>query len=77
MRIVSLPTSGTEMEATLGLEEALVGISHACDFPASVAALRALFSRPGPGGDDGAESLAGLLHRQDVDSSQGLRVDTL
>jgi iron complex transport system substrate-binding protein len=44
-RIVSLLPSSTEIVCALGLEEALVGISHACDYPASVAA-RPRLSRP-------------------------------
>ncbi|HEX4439306.1 MAG TPA: ABC transporter substrate-binding protein, partial [Thermoanaerobaculia bacterium] len=38
-RIVSLLPSATEIVAALGLEDALVGRSHECDFPAGVAAL--------------------------------------
>ena len=36
VRIVSLIPSATEMVAALGLEHALVGITHSCDFPPSV-----------------------------------------
>lgn len=36
MRIVSLLPSATEMICTLGLEDRLVGVTHECDFPASV-----------------------------------------
>lgn len=36
MRIVSLLPSATEIICTLGLEHQLVGVSHECDFPASV-----------------------------------------
>lgn len=35
-RIVSLLPSSTEIVCTLGLESALVGISHECDYPASI-----------------------------------------
>lgn len=35
-RIVSLLPGATEMVASLGLEDRLVGVSHACDFPPSV-----------------------------------------
>src|SRR5258708_34966336 len=38
MRIVSLLPSTTEIVCALGLEDALVGITHECDYPASVAA---------------------------------------
>ena len=36
MRIVSLLPSTTEIVCALGLEEALVGITHECDYPPSV-----------------------------------------
>jgi len=36
MRIVSLLPSTTEIVCALGLEDALVGITHECDFPPSV-----------------------------------------
>ena len=39
LRIVSLLPSATEIVCALGLEENLVGITHECDFPASVANL--------------------------------------
>ena len=35
-RIVSLLPSSTEIVCALGLEDALVGISHECDYPASI-----------------------------------------
>lgn len=41
-RIVSLLPAATEIAAALGLERHLVGRSHECDFPATVAALPAL-----------------------------------
>ncbi len=37
IKIVSLLPSATEIVCALGLEENLVGITHECDFPASVA----------------------------------------
>ena len=37
MRIVSLLPSATEIVCALGLEDALVGITHECDYPLSVA----------------------------------------
>ncbi|MEM6692062.1 MAG: cobalamin-binding protein [Planctomycetota bacterium] len=37
MRIVSLIPSGTEIVASLGLAESLVGRTHECDYPPSVA----------------------------------------
>jgi len=42
MRIVSLLPSATEILCSLGLREALVGISHECDFPSSVGGLPVL-----------------------------------
>lgn len=44
-RIVSLLPSATEIVCALGLEDRLVGISHSCDYPASIAGLPRL-SRP-------------------------------
>src|SRR5438094_8608730 len=35
MRIVSLLPSATEIVCALGLEDALVGITHECDYPPS------------------------------------------
>jgi len=42
MRIVSLLPSATEMICALGLEGSLVGTSHECDYPPSVAGLPAV-----------------------------------
>jgi iron complex transport system substrate-binding protein len=42
MRICSLLPSATEIVCSLGLEDALVGISHECDYPPSVRAKPAL-----------------------------------
>jgi iron complex transport system substrate-binding protein len=39
MRVVSLLPAATEMVAALGLMDALVGVSHECDFPAAVSTL--------------------------------------
>ncbi len=39
MRIVSLLPSATEIICTLGLEDALVGVTHECDFPDAVRGL--------------------------------------
>jgi iron complex transport system substrate-binding protein len=39
MRIVSLLPSATEIICALGLEDQLVGVTHECDFPASVQGL--------------------------------------
>ena len=39
MKIVSLLPSATEIICGLGLEDALVGVTHECDFPGSVLGL--------------------------------------
>jgi iron complex transport system substrate-binding protein len=39
MRILSLLPSATEMVCALGLEDQLVGVTHECDYPASVRGL--------------------------------------
>ena len=44
MRIASLLPSTTELACALGLEDQLVGVSHECDFPASVKTLPHLTS---------------------------------
>jgi iron complex transport system substrate-binding protein len=44
-RVASLLPAATEIVCALGLEEALVGVSHECDYPASVARLPVL-TRP-------------------------------
>jgi iron complex transport system substrate-binding protein len=44
LRIVSLIASATEIVCALGLENAIVGRSHECDFPASITSLPACTS---------------------------------
>lgn len=44
MRIASLLPSATEMVCALGLESDLVGVSHECDWPASVVGTAVLTS---------------------------------
>ena len=44
MKVVSLLPSATEIISRLGLEKNLVGVSHECDFPASVVSLPNLTS---------------------------------
>ena len=39
MRIISLLPSATEIICALGLEDQLVGVTHECDYPASVLGL--------------------------------------
>jgi iron complex transport system substrate-binding protein len=48
-RIVSLLPSATEIVCALGLGDALVGVSHECDWPPSVRALPVLTSAAIPG----------------------------
>ena len=45
-RIASLLPAGTEIVAALGAEHLLVGISHQCDYPPSVASLPRLTATP-------------------------------
>ena len=40
MRVASLLPSATEIVCALGARDALVGVSHECDFPARCAAYR-------------------------------------
>jgi iron complex transport system substrate-binding protein len=61
MRIVSLLPAATEIVWALGLEDDLVGVSHACDFPPAVVG-RAIATRPSGAVD--AAALAAL--RPDV-----------
>src|SRR5690348_1556459 len=58
LRIVSLLPGATEIIAALGAADALVGRSHECDFPASVAALPACTALKRPLAGDSA-----ALHR--------------
>lgn len=54
MKIVSLLPSATELVCGLGLRDQLVGVSHECDYPPSVAGLPSLTrSRIPPGLDSG------------------------
>jgi iron complex transport system substrate-binding protein len=58
MRIVSLLPAATEIVWALGLEDDLVGVSHACDYPPGVVGRRVV-TEPTSGAIDGAV-LAGL-----------------
>jgi len=53
MRIVSLLPASTEIVWALGLEDDLVGVSHACDFPPAVVG-RPVVTRPSSGAVDRA-----------------------
>lgn len=54
MRIVSLLPSATELVCGLGLRDNLVGVSHECDYPASVVGLPVLTSSRIPANLDSA-----------------------
>ncbi len=70
MRVVSLLPAGTEMVAALGALENLVGITHACDFPAVVSSrMRVTTSKV----DAGEDSRSIDLHvRERVQSGESL-----
>ena len=55
MKIVSLLPSATELVCGLGLRDHLVGVSHECDYPASVIGLPILTSSRIPQGLDSGE----------------------
>jgi len=55
MKIVSLLPSATELVCGLGLRDQLVGVSHECDYPASVVGLPILTSSRIPEGLDSGE----------------------
>jgi iron complex transport system substrate-binding protein len=57
MRIVSLLPAATEIVMALGLEDDLVGVSHACDFPPRVMG-RPVATRPPSGAVDAAALVA-------------------
>lgn len=61
MRIVSLLPAATEIVWALGLEDDLVGVSHACDFPPGVSGRPVVTRPPGVG--------AGLPAHESVDAA--------
>jgi len=86
LRIVSLLPSATEIACALGLRDALVGVSHECDFPTDVSALPVLTSakldagRPSADIDRDVRSLleGGLgIYRIDVDALRALEPDLI
>lgn len=62
MRIVSLLPSATEIIASLGLMDSLVGVSHSCDWPAEVASLPRVTSTAVP--KDGSAALIDQVVRE-------------
>lgn len=86
LRIVSLLPSATEIVCALGLQDALVGVSHECDFPADVVGLPVLTrakldaSRPSANIDRDVRTLLadGLgLYTIDVDRLRDLQPDLI
>jgi iron complex transport system substrate-binding protein len=86
LRIVSLLPSATEIVCALGLRDALVGVSHECDFPADVVGLPVLTrakldaSRPSADIDRDVRALLaeGLgVYTIDVDALRDLRPDLI
>jgi iron complex transport system substrate-binding protein len=74
MRIVSLTPAATEIVCALGLADDLVGISHACDFPPSVAG-RPVVTRAGDGSAPPAARIVHLPVAVDGEALAGLRPD--
>ncbi len=62
MRIVSLLPSATEIIASLGLMDSLVGVSHSCDWPAEVASLPRVTSTAVP--KDGSAAMIDQVVRE-------------
>ncbi|MGI8687013.1 MAG: cobalamin-binding protein [Thermomicrobiales bacterium] len=69
-RILSLLPSATEIVCALGLEDALVGISHECDWPPSARALPVLTSAAIPAGLPSGET--DRLVRERLGRGEGL-----
>jgi len=86
MRICSLLPSATEIVCALGLEDALVGISHECDYPPSVRAKPVLIrprvdpSAPAAVIDQQVRELVGRgesIYSVDADLLRGLEPDLI
>jgi iron complex transport system substrate-binding protein len=86
MRIVSLLPSATEMVCALGLREQLVGVTHACDHPASVRDLpvvtRTVIPKGATSGEIDAlvrdrQSTRTALYTLDTDVLDALRPDLI
>lgn len=87
LRVVSLLPSASEIVCRIGMEASLVGVSHECDFPASLRGLPALTSsRLGPPGR-GSEAIdadvraalldALALYTVDAEALASLRPDVI
>jgi iron complex transport system substrate-binding protein len=85
-RIVSLLPSATEIVCALGLRDALVGVSHECDFPADVVGLPVLTrskldaERPSAEIDRDIKSMVGSglgIYAIDVDALRALKPDLI
>jgi iron complex transport system substrate-binding protein len=86
VRIVSLLPSATEMVCLLGLEDRLVGVTHECDFPPSVAGLppvtRSAIPNGAASGDIDRLVRERVQHEQsiytlDIEGLQALRPDLI
>lgn len=75
MRIVSLEPFLTEALCFLGLEPALVGISHRCDFPETIMTLPRVTSTRG--GSDGSLRASLSSDLVDVSAVQALKPDVI
>lgn len=86
MRIVSLLPSATEIVCALGLEDQLVGVTHECDYPASVRSLPQVTRTLIPAGVTSSEidrlvgerlQTTGALYRLELPIIKELRPDLL
>jgi iron complex transport system substrate-binding protein len=86
VRIVSLLPSATEIVCSLGLEEQLVGVTHECDFPASVRRLPKVTQTLLPADAESAEidrlvveriSTGQALYTLDMTALEALRPDLI
>ncbi len=75
MRIVSLLPSATEIVCALGLADALVGVSHECDFPAAVAG-RPVLTEPKIDPSESSASIDAAVRRLVRDGLSVYRIKT-